>query len=252
MIFPGGEVHTSLSTTNFYIHDKGDEFWLNVKLKSSEDIMEMFLITDALRRKYPRKPISLNMGYIPYARQDRVCNEGESLAIKVFADLINLQGYNQVIVLDPHSDVAPALINKCFIIHRHEQLFLFDFDKYDCLVCPDAGARKKCMEDAKKLNLPIVYADKVRDLETGKLSGFEVHAESVPARCLITDDICDGGGTFIGLAQELRKKGATTVDLLVSHGIFSKGLDIFKGSINTIYAINHWEGNAITKIKVDL
>lgn len=252
MIFPGGEVHTSLSTTNFHIQDTGSEFWLHVKLKNSEDVMEMFLITDALRREHPRTPISLRMDYIPYARQDRVCNEGESLAIKVFADLINLQAYNQVLVLDPHSDVAPALINKCSIIHRHEQLYLFDFDEYDCLVCPDAGARKKCMEDAKKLDLPIVYADKVRDLETGKLSGFEVHAESVPARCLITDDICDGGGTFIGLAQELKKKGATKVDLLVSHGIFSKGLDIFKGSINTIYTINHWEGTIYTKIKVEL
>ena len=251
MIFPGGEVHTSLSTTKFLIHEKNDEIWLNAKLHNSDSVIEMFLITDALRRKYPRKPISLIMNYIPYARQDRVCNEGESLSIKVFADLINLQAYNQVIVLDPHSDVAPALINKCFIVHRHEQLYLFNIDKYDCLICPDAGARKKCVEDAKKLDLPIVYADKVRDLETGKLSGFEVHAESVPARCLITDDICDGGGTFIGLAQELRKKGATTVDLLVSHGIFSKGLDIFKGSIDIIYTINPWEGSPFSKIKVD-
>jgi ribose-phosphate pyrophosphokinase len=41
--------------------------------------------------------------------------------------------------------------------------------------------------------------------------------------CLILDDICDGGGTFTGLATELHKAEAQAVDLFVTHGIFSKG-----------------------------
>lgn len=42
---------------------------------------------------------------------------------------------------------------------------------------------------------------------------------------LIVDDICDGGGTFIGLAEELKRKNAGKIYLAVSHGIFSKGID---------------------------
>lgn len=43
---------------------------------------------------------------------------------------------------------------------------------------------------------------------------------------LIVDDICDGGGTFVGLAKELRAAGATRVYLYVTHGIFSKRLPL--------------------------
>lgn len=43
------------------------------------------------------------------------------------------------------------------------------------------------------------------------------------ATCFIVDDICDGGGTFIGTAAMLKSKGAAKVVLIVSHGIFSKG-----------------------------
>ena len=39
------------------------------------------------------------------------------------------------------------------------------------------------------------------------------------------DDICDGGGTFIGLASELMSKNAGAIYLAVTHGIFSNGFD---------------------------
>jgi len=42
---------------------------------------------------------------------------------------------------------------------------------------------------------------------------------------LIVDDICDGGGTFLGLGEELKKKNAGPLFLAISHGIFSKGFD---------------------------
>ena len=50
--------------------------------------------------------------------------------------------------------------------------------------------------------------------------------------CLIVDDICDGGGTFIPLAKKLKNAGAKTVTLYVTHGIFSKGLDPLKEHID--------------------
>ena len=49
------------------------------------------------------------------------------------------------------------------------------------------------------------------------------------------DDICDGGQTFISLAQSLKKQGAAEIFLYVTHGIFSKGLDQLKTCIQHIY-----------------
>ena len=68
--------------------------------------------------------------------------------------------------------------------------------------------------------------DRHRDVKTGKLTGFTAYANDLKNQiCVIVDDICDGGGTFLGLAQELKNKNAGDIILIVSHGIFSKGFD---------------------------
>ena len=71
----------------------------------------------------------------------------------------------------------------------------------------------------------VVQARKFRDVLTGNLSGFHVSDGEVlggrPA--IIVDDICDGGGTFVGLARELRKHGVTDLTLAVTHGLFTQG-----------------------------
>ena len=66
--------------------------------------------------------------------------------------------------------------------------------------------------------------------------------ESLEGRtAIITDDICDGGYTFIKVAEQLKAKGASKVILFVTHGIFSKGLDVFEGLIDHVYTTTSFE-----------
>jgi ribose-phosphate pyrophosphokinase len=69
------------------------------------------------------------------------------------------------------------------------------------------------------------------------------------------DDICDGGGTFIGLVDALKKKNAGDLYLAVSHGIFSKGFDELTGSFKTIFTTDSFrdiEGvKGVTQIKLN-
>jgi ribose-phosphate pyrophosphokinase len=101
----------------------------------------------------------------------------------------------------------------------------------------------------------VVECSKSRDVKTGKLTGFKVYAEDLEGKdCLIVDDICDGGGTFIGLAGELKKKNAGNLYLAVTHGIFSKGFEELEKCFDKIFTtdsfkeINH---NCLTQIKID-
>ena len=55
---------------------------------------------------------------------------------------------------------------------------------------------------------------------------------------LIVDDICDGGRTFIGLAEELKKKNAGDLYLFVTHGIFSQGFSELKKHFKKIFSTN--------------
>jgi ribose-phosphate pyrophosphokinase len=101
----------------------------------------------------------------------------------------------------------------------------------DTIVLPDEGATKRFRIDAIKalcrsdsgFEPNIVVCSKVRDVSTGQLSGFKIESGKVGKRCLIIDDICDGGGTFVGIQKILREAGAQEVYLSVYHGIFSKG-----------------------------
>jgi len=53
---------------------------------------------------------------------------------------------------------------------------------------------------------------------------------------LIVDDICDGGGTFLGLAEELKECNSGDLYLAVSHGIFSKGSQTLLDNFKSIYS----------------
>ena len=246
-IFPGGEVFIKLEPENRSF----ETVYITADIKSSVDIMELLLITNALRVINPRVFIDLQIPYMPYARQDRVMTFGESLSIKVFADLINSQKYDQVEVWDPHSEVTSALFNNLIVLEQHEIAKTIP-RKWEntVLVAPDAGAAKKIYKLAKEVNCPVIIANKIRDVSTSKITHTLIDVKGYEtANFLIVDDICDGGRTFTELAKIMRRQGADYIDLYITHGIFSAGLNVFNGLIETIYCANPWFRDVrITKV----
>lgn len=71
---------------------------------------------------------------------------------------------------------------------------------------------------------------------------------------LISDDLCDAGGTFIAEAKYLRKQGVQQpLNLFVGHGLFIKGLDPLLEHFDHIYCTNSYsdiEHPRVTQIKV--
>lgn len=190
------------------------------RYQGDASVVQLMLLTDALKRAGATS-IDLLVPYFPGARQDRVCNSGEPLSAKVYADLINSQGFSSVSVFDPHSDVTPALLNRVHVIKNHR--FVSDavaaLGPAITLVSPDAGANKKIFELSAVLGgLPVIRADKIRDVRDGKIIATEVFADTLQGRtCVIVDDICAGGRTFIELAKKLKEKAAERIVLVVSH-----------------------------------
>ena len=94
---------------------------------------------------------------------------------------------------------------------------------------------------------------KFKDPVTGIVSEIgspDLNPELVKGKkCLIVDDICDGGGTFVGSAKLLIEAGADRVDLYVTHGIFSKGIPIH--CIDHVWTTNsYYEGESSDYITV--
>ena len=231
-VFNGGEPHIKIEEEVSEIN----EITITTRIKSFNDMGLLLIAVDALRRMHV-KTINLFSPYFPAARQDRVMVGGESLTVKVYANLINALNLNKVTIFDPHSEVTPALIENVEVLNnnvfvKHATKDLEDF----YLVAPDGGALKKIYNTAQYLGgVPVVECGKTRDVSTGKLSGFKVYEEDLKGKtCVVTDDICDGGGTFLGLATELKKHNAGKLILVVSHGIFSKGSDELAKVYDTI------------------
>lgn len=158
---------------------------------------------------------------------------GDPLSVKVFANLLNAANFRQVFVLDPHSDVSTALIDRCriqsvdeFVSHALTQ------SRADFVVVPDAGAAKKVHSLVQRLadlfpQLGTLQAGKTRDVQNrGRITGMQLEGnpDLSGKKCLIVDDICDGGRTFLELSKLLRQHKAAQVFLYVTHGIFAKGL----------------------------
>ena len=232
--FGGGEQHIQLNADRLYA---AEFVTITLPFMQDSEIIKLALIVDALRRAGCMS-MCLKIPYFPAARQDRVCNVGEPLSVKVYADLINAMKFDRVVVFDPHSDVAPALINNVEVVDNCEFVALVfsklngeivdykstDFLQRAVLVSPDAGSNKKVANAAKYLHkcgyldVPVVRADKLRNVATGEIIETTVYADDLTGKhCVIVDDICSKGGTFCALAKVLKAKGAEKVYLVVSH-----------------------------------
>ena len=240
--FSAGELHPQLQ--EYDILGKIESITIKPRTYNPSFIVELSLLVNALRDEFPESVhFDLDLPYIPYSRQDRVCAVGDAFGLKVFADQLNSLNFRYVIIFDAHSDVSPALINNC-INREVKNLFVLNpefISKYSHLVAPDAGAYKKVNSIASHFNLPVIPALKTRDTATGRLSNTVVVTEGVenPTRLLVIDDLVDAGGTFLALGAKLKQTFPhTPIDLYVSHGIFAKGLNGLDKYYDNIYCYN--------------
>lgn len=228
MIFPGGEVKV-----NVMVQPRTTEASITAHLFNSDDVMVLAMLVDALREVGITK-IRLTIPYLPYARQDRVCNFGESFSLRAFARIINSLKFSSVVVWDVHSNVAKNHIERLINVHQAELIAKNDSLVHwigkdptnTYIVAPDKGSIEKAKVVANAFNCRgVIFAEKERDLATGKI--IRTFVKDLPiniadSRLLVVDDICDGGRTFIELAKVLLPY-SKEMSLYVTHGIFSQG-----------------------------
>ena len=241
MVFPDGQPHVKIDAAGAAQTGRKAPLRILTRLNNANDLLLALFVKNTL--DYMEfEHIELHVSYLMAARMDRVMLDGEPFSLKVVAAILNGGGFKKIKIFDPHSEVSTALIDRSYAVTNHTfvQDVLDDyFSKHGktpfCLVSPDAGALKKIHKVAQALQIEnVVECMKERDVKTGALTSFKTAAADLSGQtCFIVDDICDGGGTFAGTAKLLKDKGAATVVLVVSHGIFSKGTVI--SEVDAIY-----------------
>lgn len=245
-VFNGGEVQVKFKfLTEHYLI--GKEKVIVAQIQNSEDFFRLALIKDALENVSKDK-ITLFLSYIPYARQDRICDKGEAFSLRVFCNLLNSLNFGEVYVIDPHSDVAPALIDNVKIISQLEIVqtwpALINVAQGCILISPDSGANKKTIKLAQFFQHDnFIRADKLRDLATGKIIETIVYCDDFKGKDVIVfDDICEKGGTFLGIYNAIKNRNIGKFILFVSHGIFPLDInELHNNGISEIYTTNSFK-----------
>lgn len=246
--FPSGEIGGNFSEdfVKFTERNAGkiDNVIITVQGYDKDTLFALALAKDAVDSLVPQKSAmkTVVFGFLPNARYDRHMFKGDAAALKAFANLVNAMGFDAVCALDPHSNVAENLF-KCFQSMKQKGVAVhFASDpRIDFLVAPDAGAAKKTEDTAKEVDKPYITMSKVRNLKTGEITGMRIldDVDLTDKTVMILDDICDGGRTFVEAAKHLREAGAKRVELYVTHGIFSKGVEnLLDNGIDHIYTTN--------------
>lgn len=239
--FPAGEVGVQLVDPP---DDLSTPIYLALQGAASKDIMRLMMEVDAYQQAGYHN-LNLYVPYVPYGRQDRVTSPGTNFGLGMFTQILNLAGFREIMIVDPHSPVTVALLeNICLnliVVEQHElvgHLPLFNdlnLPKSEwVVVAPDKGAIGRAKRAAERLSIPnVAVADKIRDPKTGEITGMSLDGDIVGKHVLVVDDICDGGRTFIELAKHLT--GAVSRTLFVTHGIFSKGCGIVAAAYDAVY-----------------
>lgn len=240
MTFPDGQPHVRLDADTLRgIVGRGGTLEIIARVKSATRVVELGLVLDAARSALEGSDarIGLSLSYLLGARMDRRIAPGQPATLHVLASMLRpaLEGLAAFRILDPHSPVALE-------VFPHAEVIVPDALVVDALlhlrartaqvpvvVIPDKGAVARTTSILERVggSQDVARCVKRRDPVTGNLSGFALEEGDVRGRaCLIVDDLCDGGGTFSGIASVLREAGATSVSLLVTHGVFSRGIAI--------------------------
>lgn len=229
-VFPNGETLMNEKQINGSTHTKKETNTISLKYENDSDLIKLMFVKRYLDAN--KKQSELVVYYMPYSRMDR--SEGcSAFTLKYIAEFINMLNFEKITVIEPHSDVTPALLNNCEssfpsvnILHEVKNSINFNDDN-DYIFFPDAGAEKRYSKMIKVKNQLVGF--KHRDFRTGKITSLEVLGEvkEKDFKVIMVDDLSSYGGTFILGATKLRELGASKIYLIVGHCEDS----IYKGEI---------------------
>lgn len=256
--YPNGESRLECNSINDILK-KENVINISLRYESDKDLMHLWFLKRHIEDTAEwGTDVNLIICYMPYSRMDRVENSGFAFTLKYIVEFINGLGFNNIYIWEPHSDVTKQLFDYeetmaiVKMIDITQIIFnkAIDDKKLECdIVCfPDKGAQKRYASMFP--GYKHCYFDKKRDFNTGKITEMTYHGEENlnGAKVCIVDDLCSRGGTFVWAAEELRKHGASEVNLVVTHAentIYDG--NVFKGTINKVICTD----SILTKIPVN-
>ena len=270
--FPDGTPEM-LHVNNIVIYNLADHYSIPVinftwNYEDDSELVKLIYLVNHYREQLGRfVRYNLFMPYIPNARMDRTKSSNEVFTLKWFAKIINSLEFDNVYVLDPHSDVSVALINN--LVKNNVDKYIIDAKEYIyesfrnnesheiVIYFPDAGAYKRYKDMYSVNNYKKIYGEKVRDWKTGEILGLKVvdengveitdHNYLKDKVVLMIDDIISYGGTLYYSTNKIKEFNPYKIYAYATHvepkslwdeekGKFKKSL--ISGDVERLFTTN--------------
>ena len=190
----------------------------------NEHLMELLIITDALKRASARNIIAV-IPYYGYARQDRKAQPRSPISAKLAADLIATSGVQTIVTMDLHAGQIQGFFDVP-VNHLFATPIIVDYlkKKYKgeevVIVSPDAGGMERARIFANRIDAGLAMADKRRPRPNVAEMSYVI-GDVKGKRAVIIDDLVDTAGTATLAAKILLREGAKSVSLCCTHGVLS-------------------------------
>lgn len=219
--FSCGEIYACAEETvrgqDVYILQTGS---LNV----NEDIMELFIIIDSLKRASAHS-INVVIPHYPYARQDKKSAPREPISARLIADLLQTAGIDRIVTMDLHADQIQGYFNVPVDHLTSMPLFVKYFKEKNIddliVVAPDTGRAKTAKKLADKIGADLAILHKTRP-EHNVADIMHVVGDVNGKTVVLFDDMVDTGGSVTQGLKALKEQGANPdVYLATTHPVFS-------------------------------
>jgi ribose-phosphate pyrophosphokinase len=187
------------------------------------NLMELLIFLDCLRRASASR-ITAVIPYFGYARQDRKDEGRVPITAKLAANLITVAGANRVLAMDLHAQqlqgffdipvdhlMAEPILSSYFRKKKIERL---------TVVSPDVGNIKMATRYVADLGGELAIIHK-RRISGSDVKCTEIIGEVKDRNILMCDDIIATAGTVCGAAQLAMERGAKSVSIGATHGVFA-------------------------------
>lgn len=199
----------------------------SLSLPVDENIMELCLLVDALKRGGAEKIVAV-VPWFGYGVQDKVFMSGEALSSKVVIDFLQTVGIHSLITVDLHSDNIIGFFEVPVVHVSAIPLFTKyikrKYGKNVLMVSPDFGGAKRTRRFAKVLGQEgsIGIVDKERSLTSGSLTLRGINLNVAGKTVVLPDDFVSTGGTLLEVAELLNRAKAKKIIACISHALLVK------------------------------
>ncbi|HEX4182743.1 MAG TPA: ribose-phosphate pyrophosphokinase [Caulobacteraceae bacterium] len=188
-----------------------------------DHLVELLLMADAARGASASR-ITVVMPFYAYARSDKKDAPRISIGGRLVADLLATAGANRVLTMTLHSPQVHGFfsvpVDHLHALHELKRHFEGHDLSNTVVVSPDLGGAKEAAAFARMIDADVAAGAKQRFADD-RVTISAIIGEVAGKDVIVLDDEIAKGSTVIELMRLLRERGARSVRIACTHGLFS-------------------------------